>query len=177
MPTNSHRVFFALWPDDAIARRFDAAGRLAHRALGGRRIRRDTLHLTLAFIGGVPAEGLEILRSVAGAIRLPSFPLNFDRIECLRRKKIAWAAAQPPQALLDLVSALETGLKASHFRTDERPFAAHVTLLRDARCEVAPPETVLHIDWPVRDFVLAESDLHPEGAHYRIVARWPLGQS
>ena len=175
---NSHRVFFALWPGEEVARQFDEAGRQAHQALGGRRMRRDTLHLTLAFIGEVAPERLEVLCGVAGAIRLPAFDLSFDRGQCVARKKIFWAAANAiPDALRDLAAGLNGQLKAAGFRTEDRPFAAHVTLLRHARCDGTPPPDGLRIDWPVQDFVLVESDLKPEGVRYRILQRWPLAQT
>lgn len=174
---DKHRVFFALWPGEEVALQFDEAGRRAHAAFGGRHMRCETLHLTLAFVGSVAPASLGSLHDMAGAIRRQSFALTFDRLQCLRRKKIAWAAADAPQGLLDLVSALEAGLKTAGFRTEARPFAAHVTLLRHVRCEAPPPEEALHIGWPVLDFVLAESELKPEGASYRILQRWELGQT
>jgi len=176
---DNRRVFFALWPDADVARQFDEAGHQAQRALGGRRMRRDTLHLTLAFIGETAAERLEALRAIAGAIRLPAFDLSFDRMQCLARKKIFWASASRiPDALRDLAATLARQLDAAGFRTEDRPFAAHVTLLRHARCDGAPRRAGdLCIAWPVRDFVLVESDLQPDGARYRIVQRWPLAQT
>lgn len=177
---DKHRVFFALWPDEDAARQFDEAGRQAHRALGGRRMRRETLHLTLAFVGEVAPERLDALREVADAIRLPSFSLLFDHPQCLPRKKIFWASASlVPSELRDLAAALAERLKAAGFRTEERPFSAHVTLLRHARCEKENelPAGNLHIEWPVREFVLVGSELRPEGASYRILQRWPLDQT
>jgi 2'-5' RNA ligase len=172
------RVFFALWPDGEVARQFDEAGRLAHQVLGGRRMRRETLHLTLAFIGDVPPERLQTLGELAGAIHLPAFNQIFDSRQCLARKKICWAAASAISPVLHkLASALNDRLMAADFRTEARPFAAHVTLLRHVRCEKALPAENLHIDWPVRDFVLVESELNPEGAHYRILQRWMLDQT
>jgi 2'-5' RNA ligase len=141
-------------------------------------MRRETLHLTLAFIGGIEPERLPALREIAGTIRLPSFSLLFDRLQCLPRKKIAWASASaPPAGLLELAAILEAQLKVAGFRTEERPFAAHVTLLRNANCASGTSEESLHIEWPVRDFVLVESELGPEGASYRIIGRWPLDQT
>lgn len=174
MPDN-RRVFFALWPDEEVARQFDEAGRKAHQLLGGRRMRRETLHLTLAFIGDIAPERLAALHEIAGAIRLPPFDTVFDRLQCLPRKKIAWVSAgAPPTALLELAASLNAQLKAAGFRTEERPFAVHVTLLRNARCGTAQPDADLRVDWPVRDFVLVESELRPEGASYRIIGRWQL---
>ncbi|MBZ0125045.1 MAG: RNA 2',3'-cyclic phosphodiesterase [Rhodocyclaceae bacterium] len=175
---DSRRVFFALWPDDGIARLFDEAGSRAHRSLKGRRMRRETLHLTLAFIGSIAPERLAQLEDIASAIRLSPFDLLFDRLQCLPRKKIAWASAGVlPAELRDLAANLNAQLKAAGFRTEERPFAAHVTLLRNADCAAGKTDDSLHIGWPVRDFVLAESELKPEGAHYRIIGRWPLAQT
>jgi len=176
---DSHRVFFALWPDDAIARQFDEAGRRGHEALGGRRMRRETLHLTLAFIGDVSPERLAELHDIASSIRLPAFVQTLDRLQCLARKKIFWASASDVSPVLrDLAATLDERLKAAGFRTEDRPFAAHLTLLRHARCEKKMPQTESPaIEWPVRDFVLVESELRPEGASYRIIGRWPLGQT
>jgi 2'-5' RNA ligase len=175
---DSHRIFFALWPDDDIARQFDEAGRKAHKSLRGRLMRRETLHLTLAFIGGIEPERLPALREIAGTIRLSPFCLLFDRLECLPRKKIAWASAGAlPAGLPELAANLNAQLKVAGFRTEERPFAAHVTLLRNANCPAGVADDSLHIEWPVRDFVLVESERKPEGASYRIIDRWPLVQT
>lgn len=173
-----HRVFFALWPDDETARRFADAGRRAGESLGGRRMRRETLHLTLAFIGNIAPGRLAALQDIAGTICLPSFELAFDRLQCLPRKGIAWALASVPSAtLLELVDRLNLQLRAGGFRTESRPFATHVTLLRKADCPAGLADEGLKIAWPVRDFVLAESVLGAAGARYRILARWPLGQT
>lgn len=148
--------------------------------LGGRRARRETLHLTLAFVGEVAPGRLEALRDLAGSIRLPAFSLYLDRPQCLARKKIFWiAAGAPPRGLTQLAAELTARLRAADFRIEERPFAAHVTLLRHARCD---PERELpcgdwRLRWPVREFVLAESALRAEGARYRILQRWPLDQT
>lgn len=147
--------------------------------LGGRRMRRETLHLTLAFVGEVAPERLEALRNIGGSIRLAPFDVLLDRPRCLAGKKIFWVAASlVPAGLQQLVVELAAQLKTADFHTDERPFAAHVTLLRQVRCERMHemPPTDPGITWPVRDFVLAESMLRPEGARYRILQRWPLDQ-
>ncbi len=172
------RVFFALWPDGKTARQFEEAGRKARGSLGGRSMRRETLHLTLAFIGGIAPERLADLRAIAGSIRVPPFELLFDRLQCIPGKKIAWACASlAPSGLLELASLIHQRLKAGGFRTEARPFAAHVTLLRNAVCPKDPYGQSLRIEWSVRDFALVESVLAPEGARYRILARWSLRQT
>lgn len=168
------RVFFALWPGAAVLHRLDQAGRAAQQHCGGRRMRRDTLHLTLAFIGNVPAQRIPELEGIAGAIRAPAFELALDRIDRVAKKNIVWAAASNvPEALLHLAAELNVHLKMAGFHVEERPFAAHVTLLRNARCD-GERTAAVPVAWRVEDFVLAESELKPEGASYRIIGRWPL---
>lgn len=166
------RVFFALWPDEAVRNQLEQAGREAHLSCGGRRMRPETLHLTLAFIGGISPQRIPELESIAGAIRASGFELTLDRLHCVPRRKIVWAgASKVPDALRDLAARLNAQLKAADFRSEERPFAAHVTLLRHARCDEKQPETP-QIVWRVGDFVLVESELEPAGANYRIIRRF-----
>lgn len=168
------RLFFALWPDEAIQTRFEQAGEMLHRACGGKRTRRENIHLTLAFLGDVPAERVEALHAIAARAAGPAFDLSFDRIGWWRRNQIAWSEpSDPPRSLFDLVSALQTGLAAEGFKTEERPYLPHLTLLRRAHCKES------HFDadpivWPVREFVLVSSVLSDNGSVYEIIGRWKL---
>lgn len=168
------RVFFALWPDADALRRLDQAGRAAHLICGGRRMRRETLHLTLAFIGGIPSRRVAELEGLACSIRAQPFELTLDRLECLQRRRIVWiGAARIPGELRELADELHTRLRTAGFRTEERSFAAHVTLLRNSLCEGELPETA-GVVWRVGEFVLVESELKPAGANYRILRRFGL---
>ncbi|MEK7738355.1 MAG: RNA 2',3'-cyclic phosphodiesterase [Pseudomonadota bacterium] len=182
------RVFFALWPDAAVAEQLDLAGQRAHAVCGGRRMRRETLHLTLAFIGDVPPERVESLQQAAAGVTNPVFTLQFDRLACWRHNRIAWAGcSEPPLPLMTLVGQLAGRLAAAGLPLEVRDFAAHVTLLRNAHCQ--PLTEGEPITWPVQDFVLVESNLMhkkvsapgsklpkeaSDGAKYQIIDRWPL---
>jgi 2'-5' RNA ligase len=75
-----------------------------------------------------------------------------------------------PQPLALLVSQLHAALKDDGFVLEERPFAAHVTLLRKAGApRPLPPLPAL--DWPVSEFVLVRSS---KGAAYEVVERFAL---
>ena len=76
-----HRLFFALWPDDATRGRIVDATARQVRAAAGRTTPRENLHVTLAFLGGVPESRLTPLADVAGQIASLSFDLVLDRIE------------------------------------------------------------------------------------------------
>jgi 2'-5' RNA ligase len=172
------RVFFALWPPaDAAAALHAEASSLAADC-GGRAMRRETLHLTLAFVGEVATERLgpliEAGAEAASAAR--SFRLLLDRRGLWRHKHILWLApAEPVLALEELADALAEGLRARGFALEKRKFRPHLTLLRKAG---GAPETQREwpgVAWQVGDMVLVASERLPEGAHYRVLARWPLG--
>ncbi|MFA6310723.1 MAG: RNA 2',3'-cyclic phosphodiesterase [Sterolibacterium sp.] len=170
------RVFFALWPDQAALERLDQVGRQLHALGGRRRMRRETLHLTLAFIGELPGDRIEILLAAARQVAAPAFSLCLDRLDCWRHKRIAWiGCSQPPLALLTLVGQLYERLAAAGLPLETAEFAAHMTLLRNIHCARCAPMPALEaIGWSVTDFVLVESRLASEGPHYTVIGRWPL---
>jgi 2'-5' RNA ligase len=167
------RVFFALWPDASARDALHRAARDVQRASGGRAMPHENLHQTLVFIGSVAAAELAPLERLAGRISAAPFDLAFGSTGYWRHNRIVWAApvATPPP-LTRLVAMLEQALAQSHCAYDNRPYCAHVTLLRDARAPASLPP--LEFDWPVRDFALIESGRGPRGAGYRVVNRWPL---
>ena len=168
------RLFFALWPQAELQQAFFAAGNKLHRRCGGRRTRRENIHLTLAFLGAVEPARLPRVVAVADQIALPSFEMIFDRLGWWRQNQVAWAAtSDTPRAIVDLVKALQLGLVAEGFKFDERRFVPHITLLRKANC---PPGVIDSppIVWDAEAFVLVRSTLQEGGPHYAIEKRWPL---
>lgn len=137
-------------------------------------MRRDTLHLTLAFLGDLSSDRVAEARRVADAIVAPQFDLVLDRLGYWRHNRILWAGGVSPR-LTFVAAALADGLRAADFALDTRPFVPHMTLLRDAHC-AEPPPLPQAIDWSANEFVLAESRLSGDGARYEIVGRWPLVQ-
>ena len=138
-------------------------------------MRRQTLHLTLAFLGNVSSEMAEKALALAGALRCDPFDFRLDRLACWRHNHIVWIGCSVvPAALAGLAADLARTLAGAEFQLEKRSFAAHITLLRNARCpeSLSEPEPIL---WQARDFVLVESKLSAQGANYEIVGRWPLG--
>ena len=170
---DQHRVFFALWPDAEVAKTLHRIGACVHGPCGGRLTRRETLHLTLAFLGATSAERLADARAAAAAVAGAPFEWQVDRLGYWKHNRILWAGGESAP-LAAMAAALAAELRAAGFRLEERPFAAHITLLRDARCRELPPLGGA-IAWPVREFVLAESRADAAGARYEIIGRWPLG--
>jgi 2'-5' RNA ligase len=135
-------------------------------------MRRDTLHVTLAFLGDIPAGRVADAGKVADEMAVEPFDLILDRLGYWKHNRILWAGGVSPR-LTFLADSLDEKLLVAGFVLDERPFQAHVTLLRDARCSKVPdlPQPIV---WPVREFVLVESRLSREGSRYEIIGRWPL---
>ncbi len=170
----TRRLFFALWPEAELRGKLALLGKKAQAEAGGRAMKRETLHLTLAFLGNVSADMGQRAFQVAAGVQGEAFDLALDRLECWRHNHIVWAGASLlPAAAAHLAEELAAALRREGFSLERRPFAAHVTLLRNARCPeiLAQPESTV---WPVRDFVLVESKLSPKGASYEVVGRWPL---
>ena len=138
-------------------------------------MRRDTIHLTLAFLGDVAVPRLAALGAVAQSVRGERFVLELDRVGSWRGNRILWSGcAQPPAALPALADALAAGLRAADFELEARAFNPHVTLVRNA---LRPPQGIemAPLRWPVASFVLVASERDAGGAHYRVLGRWPLG--
>lgn len=168
------RVFYALWPDRSVNIALARAARRMHRAVGGRRTRDDSIHLTLAFVGDIDGARLAELLAPAAVMNVARFTLTLDCWGCWPRNGIAWVApSRVPVPLRELAAGMEAWLRDAGFEMDDRPFNPHVTLVRKAQC--APlPGAAPSMEWRVEDFVLVRSTLVPEGSRYEIIGRWPL---
>ncbi|MFN3752000.1 MAG: RNA 2',3'-cyclic phosphodiesterase [Thiobacillus sp.] len=167
------RLFFALWPDDATRDALDRAGKWLHRHWGGRRMRADTLHITLAFLGATPVDRLDAVIACADAVAVEPYELLLDQAGYWRHNRIGWlgASATPPQHV-ELVEALNAQLRMAGFFVDDRPHVPHVTLLRKSEGGEAP--ACRAVSWPVKDFVLVKSVTEAVGARYAVLRRWRL---
>jgi 2'-5' RNA ligase len=170
------RLFFALWPDDATRDALIGAGKLLHQHWGGRLMRADTLHITLAFLGSTPVDQLDALFACADTVRADAFELILDQVGYWRHNRIGWlGASQMPPQHLELVGALNAALRAAGYSVDARPHVPHATLLRNtAGGELPACEPVR---WPLSDFVLVASRREADGMHYDVIRRWPLTET
>lgn len=174
-PPRPARVFFALWPAAPVAKRLHALGGEAHALCDGRLMRRETLHMTLAFIGDVAQERLPALFAVGDRVGAEAFTLALDRVAGWRHNRIVWVGAhETPSPLAALVGRLNGELAAAGFPVERRSFAPHVTLLRNARAAL-PERVVEPVEWRVDGFALMESQRREDGAHYTPIRQWAVG--
>jgi 2'-5' RNA ligase len=168
---DSYRLFFALWPDEALRQQIEEGTCAAVSESGGRRIPPRNYHITLLFMGNVGREGLDRAQAVAAALRAPAFELSLDHIHSPARARVMWLGTQQqPPALATLVRALNSGGLASGI---EHRFTPHLTLVRDP---VRRPRTLTiePVAWPVREFVLVRSQPGVAGSEYTVIGRWGL---
>lgn len=167
------RLFFALWPDDATREALNRTGKWLHQHWGGRRMRADTLHITLAFLGATPANQLDTLFACADAVAVDPYELLLDQAGYWRHNRIGWLGVSetPPQHVA-LVEALNAQLRAAGFPVDDRPHVPHVTLLRKSMGGEIPECRA--VNWPVGEFVLVKSVTESDGARYEVMWRWEL---
>ena len=138
-------------------------------------VERSNLHATLAFLGMVNGSQQQAAIAVASSLRCRDFELVLDRIGYWRRHRIVYAGAQRmPAPLTKLAAELARGLAQAGLHTEERPYVAHVTLLRDA---VRAPSgfAASPLSWEVDAIVLVESRYEHGRLVYQPFQRWTLG--
>jgi RNA 2',3'-cyclic 3'-phosphodiesterase len=168
------RLFFALWPPPETARALGQWANEVQRSAGGRATAEETIHLTLAFLG----ESDPVKASAAGRrARGTAFALPIDAAKYWRHNRIVWVGPQTmPAELNDLVAQLHSALREHAFVLEDRPFAAHITLIRTAN----PPRSIPplpRVEWPCNEFLLVCSTPTRNGSRYEPVERFPLRTS
>ena len=170
-PSKNRRLFFALWPSDTVRARL-AAEVQAHAALG-RAIPARNLHVTVVFLGAVPAERVARAIEIGKLTLIVRFLLHLDRVEFWRYSNLLCLSAQrTPPELQELVDRLHAGLRDGGFELHaHETFRPHVTLVRDvargpAAAAVAP------LDWPVESLALVESQVGQRGSEYTVLEEW-----
>jgi len=167
------RYFFALWPDTEIRNQLEALrDRLPSGC--GRKVRLESLHITLVFLGSVEEPVMGRIRPAVEGIKGLTFELTLDHYGWWKRPQVIWLGSDTvPAPLGELVVRLNTIAAAQDVHIDSRPYAPHLTLVRKAKRPLTR-FSFSPIRWEIRDFCLVQSITHAAGAEYRIVQNWPL---
>ena len=167
------RLFFALWPDAATRTALAHAAALV-APYGGRRVRPEHLHVTLAFLGAVPVSTYAALLSAPPVPDVPSFKLHIALAGWWRASRVTWLApSSVPAPLLALHEVLRSRGLAYGLPAAREAFRPHVTVARATRR--GPRVVACAVDWQVVDFALIESCSDGSGTRYEVRRRWPLG--
>jgi 2'-5' RNA ligase len=168
--TESLRLFYALWPDDATR----AALTSLQTTLQGRKTQYGNLHVTLAFLGRQPAALVPALQAIMTRLPKSDMTIVMDRIGYFTRHRIVWAGMhQIPDTLSTLQRELTQALQQLNIVFDDQPaFKPHITLARDAQ---PPPDIPFEpIKWKANQIALVQSVIRPSGVTYQVLASHQL---
>lgn len=150
-------------------------------------VRAENLHVTLKFLGEVPEREVPRICDALSAISILAMRLQPDRIACLPERGpvriISVGMGGELEKVDDLFEGIEQACEPLGFVRERRTFRPHITL---ARLRSSLPSHVRgrltdagakHLPGPefvAAEFVLMQSQLHPKGARYIPLARFPL---
>jgi len=183
------RAFIAVDLDDAVIEKiFNAIEILQSRITEIRWLKKENLHLTLKFLGNIAEPQVESIAAALGqALRLFS-PCTINArglgvFPDFRRPKILWVGLSGDQ-LAELAAKIESALVPLGFVPETRVFTPHLTIGR-WRESSRPAKNLRHeiASWndfefgacALRQIVLFQSVLKPEGASYRELRIIQLG--
>ena len=145
----------------------------------------ENCHLTLAFLGDVDEMRLERLARNLGQSLAdkPEGNLRFSEVSPFpfnARPRVIAALAEATEWLKNLQSSCVKAARKSGIELDRRRFVPHVTLARmngRKRNTSGLPPLFFETQITVKEVVLYESILHPEGAEYHMLEVFDLKEA
>ena len=139
----------------------------------------ERMHITLKFIGYVPAEKLDPIRAALASVRSSApVEMHFRGVGFFpneRRPRVVWCGTEASPNLAQLAAEIESGLEPLGIAREQRAFVPHLTLarfesprgvgklVRHAQ-EMTPPDFGSARE---TEFHLYESTLKRSGAEYK----------
>jgi RNA 2',3'-cyclic 3'-phosphodiesterase len=174
------RLFLALQlPEDVVAA-LDAwaSEQLDQTSVeSARRVPREHLHVTLAFLGGRPADELPAVLGALGAAVRRSAPFPLEPVRYRETRSVGMVVLDDPTGAAGALAAdLHDRLERLRvYRREARPWLPHVTVLRfreRPRLHPPPPGVGTFVPSGAAAFL---SCLHPTGARYEVLESVGLG--
>jgi len=154
-------------------------------------VRPDGIHLTLKFLGNVPANSIKeiVLAVTQGRDGVMPFAISLGGLGCFpttKRPNVIWVGVDGDTATLArLQTAIEDRLSVLGYPPEKRRSTPHLTLGRVARRvtdsdqrrigDLIQEQTVGSLgEMQVREVTLMKSELSPAGARYTRLAAVPL---
>ena len=163
------RLFVSLWPDPATREAVVSWQRAWTWPQRATPERPERLHMTLHFLGDVPAQRLA---EVTEELNVPFNPVSLELgyAEIWPKGVAVLRPATEPGALRQLHAALSQRIIDLGMPVDARPFQPHITLARRAAGAQTPPHGP-RLRWQAdQGYVLVRS--LPGGAGYKVLARY-----
>ena len=178
-PTELHRLFFALFPDEGVRERCRriAVEVAAERAFRGGRNDPSRYHATLNFLGDHAALRQDMVEGALGAaasITPMPFAWTLDHVTGFQGKNppCVLRGRETPAPLEQLWRDMKDALARKGLRSLGSQFTPHVTLGYDHGV-AREPTAIAPIEWHVDGFALVHSIV---GRHeYRVLGNWAYG--
>jgi len=152
-----------------------------------RPVPRGKRHVTLCFIGDTDPANIDDMSSDLGREigQVDAFEMVVEGAGAFpkpERARVFWAGVRAgARRLVNLSTRITDVLQARHdHRPENRPFHPHITLGRVRGRHVDLSDVIRaheHVRWgidPVAEVHLLRSQLHPDGARYTVLERFPL---
>jgi 2'-5' RNA ligase len=129
----------------------------------GRFTKTENMHLTLAFLGEIPAEKVDLARRAMDAVNAETFLLHVGGFGYFRREggNIFWAGVERSDPLVSLHRQLNAQLRGCGFTLERRGFRPHLTLARQAVLKQEYDHSAFVVPamkMPVEKFTLFQSE-------------------
>lgn len=172
------RLFFAYWPSPETAARIEPWARRAHALYGGRMMRTETLHMTLAFLGPTEPDRVRALAHDCTGWRLPAGAMTLHEPGCFARARVVWLGpgARDPalEWLFQANERLWRYLAPYGWQRQEPVFRPHVSLLRNAKPGDLSQLRGTPVPWAPQRCILVGSQPQASGSRYTMLAEVPL---
>ena len=174
-----HRLFVAIRPPETVREQLlDLM-----EGMPGMRWQDDgQLHLTLRFIGEVERPVAEDLTAALRHVHFDRFSIALESVGKFEKHRngALWAGVQPKEQLKALNAKVERACQSAGLEPERRAYYPHITLARwkgrAARLDgfLERHSGLTSEPWEAREFILYESHLGRNGAHYEAIERFPL---
>lgn len=170
----TRRLFFALWPTDAVRQSIAETFSQLPAPVKGRVMPPRNLHITLNFVGAVTDEVKDCMHVTAGSIDAHRFEFSLDRLGTFPKAKIFWMGCHKvPAEFFQLNRVLGDALEHCGYKRESRVYVPHVTLLK--KCVATESDQcVFSIPWSVETFALVESTTDKHGVKYQVIEEYSL---
>lgn len=175
-----HRLFVAIRPPEDVR---DLLIDAMDDSPALRWVGDEQLHLTLRFIGEVERPAANDVAAALDRIRSPAFDLRVNGVGKFEKRNggALWAGVEPKAPVAGLAAKVERALQQAGLDPEHRAFSPHITLARWNRRNSEAVDAFLTRNADLRSepfqvdrFILFESKLSRHGAHYEVVAEFPL---
>ncbi|MGD8427357.1 MAG: RNA 2',3'-cyclic phosphodiesterase [Balneolaceae bacterium] len=175
------RLFIAIpLPESAKQRLADM-----QQPIKGVRWQKDgNFHLTLKFLGETGSDKAQALQEKLEKLDFEPFTMVLNGLGYFprgRKPKVLWVGVKDDKYLKDLQADIEKVCLENGFESENRPFFPHITLARlegvrkrDIMSFINQHKKFQITKMSVNEFVLYESQLHPNGAIHTRLRTFPL---